>query len=474
MSQINLQIGHKIKSKRRKLGILQADMAKKLYISPSYLNLIESGKRKINVDLLLKLSNELGIEMSDISKKIDTNLYQNLMDLLGDNLFEDLDITNFDIKEVINTNPLIAKALVKLGDNYRKKNQDIVSKVENISGKFIDNQKNSFPGEVVSDFIQENENYFPKLEEFANRIFSEIQNNNRTSYLPLCGYLLKKHNIEVKDVVPDEKKPFTKKFDPVKKTFLLSDYLTLATKKLHIAAQIAHLDANDILDKYLDTFKFPSEESRKLSKVALLNYTAAAILMPYELFYKECKEQRYDLELLQNTFATSFEQVAHRVTCLQDSNMKGIPFHMLRTDVAGNISKRFSLSGIEIPRYGGACPRWNIYSAFTAPGKVHAAVSKMPDGEKYVCIARTVEKGIAKHGMFKSLLSIGLGCQIKYAKDFIYTDSLNLNDKNTEVPIGVNCRTCDRMDCQQRAFPPLHKKFDIDLNKRGISVYVAD
>ena len=109
--------------------------------------------------------------------------------------------------------------------------------------------------------------------------------------------------------------------------------------------------------------------------------------------------------------------------------MKGIPFHMLRADIAGNISKRFSLSGIEIPRYGGACPRWNIYSAFTAPGKIHAAVSKMPDGEKYVCIARTVEKGIAKHGMFKSLLSIGLGCQIKYAKDFVYTDSLNLKDK---------------------------------------------
>ena len=45
--------------------------------------------------------------------------------------------------------------------------------------------------------------------------------------------------------------------------------LTLATKKLHVAAQIAHLDANDILDEYLDTFRFPSEESRKLSKVAL-------------------------------------------------------------------------------------------------------------------------------------------------------------------------------------------------------------
>lgn len=474
MSQINLQIGHKIKTKRRKLGVSQLDMSKKLSISPSYLNLIESGKRKINVDLLLKLSHELGIEMSDITKKADTNLYQNLMDLLGDNLFEDLDITNFDIKELVNTNPLIAKALVKLGDNYKKKNQDIVSKVENISGKFIDSRKNSFPGEVVSDFLQENENYFPKLEKFASNFYNEIQINNRVGYTSICKYLLNKHGIEVKDVVPDEKKPFTKQFDLDKKIFLVSDYLTLETKKLYAGAQVAQLEANEIIDDYLNSFSFPSEESKKLSKVALLNYAGAAIIMPYKHFYEECIKQRYDVELLQNTFAVSFEQVAHRITCLQDPKMKGIPFHMLRADVAGNISKRFSLSGIEIPRYGGACPRWNIYKAFTMPGKINAAVSKMPDGEKYICIARTVEKGIGKHGMEKTLLSIGLGCQAKFAKDFVYADSLNLNDKKTETPIGVNCRTCDRMDCQQRAFPPLHKKFDIDLNKRGISVYVAD
>ena len=98
MTQIDLQIGHKIRTKRRQLGVAQANLAKKLSISPSYLNLIESGKRKINVNLLLKVANELNIEIADISKKTDTNLYQNLMDLLGDNLFEDLDITNFDIK----------------------------------------------------------------------------------------------------------------------------------------------------------------------------------------------------------------------------------------------------------------------------------------------------------------------------------------------------------------------------------------
>ena len=474
MNQINQQIGHKIKVKRKKLGITQADLSRKLSISPTYLNLMESGKRKIDLDLLLKIANELNVDISDISKKTDTNLYQNLMDLLGDNLFENLDITNFDVKELVNTNPSIAKALVKLGDNYKKKNQDIVSKVENISGKFIDSRKNSFPGEVVADFIQENENYFPKLENFASNMFSKIQINNRVGYSSICEYLRNKHGIEVKDVVPDENKPFTKQYDESKKIFLVSDYLNLETKKLYAGAQLAQLEATDVVDQYLNTFSFPSEESKKLSKVALLNYVGAAIIMPYKLFYEECIKQRYDVELLQNTFAVSFEQVAHRLTCLQNPKMKGIPFHMLRADVAGNISKRFSLSGIEIPRYGGACPRWNIYKAFTMPGKINAAVSKMSNGEKYVCIARTVEKGIGKHGMEKTLLSIGLGCQAKYAKDFVYADSLNLNDKKTETPIGVNCRTCDRMDCQQRAFPPLHKKFDIDLNKRGISVYVVD
>ena len=54
------------------------------------------------------------------------------------------------------------------------------------------------------------------------------------------------------------------------------------------------------------------------------------------------------------------------------------------------------------------------------------------------------------------------------------TENINVGDKTTEIPIGVSCRTCDRLDCSQRAFPPLHKKFDVDINSRGVSVYVND
>ena len=91
----------------------------------------------------------------------------------------------------------------------------------------------------------------------------------------------------------------------------MSDYNSLETKKLHAAAQIAQEGAYKEIEDYLSTFTFPSEESKKLTKVALLNYCGAAILMPYKPFHTECKKLKYDLELLQNTFATSFEPVSY-------------------------------------------------------------------------------------------------------------------------------------------------------------------
>jgi predicted transcriptional regulator/transcriptional regulator with XRE-family HTH domain len=474
MSQFNLKIGPKIKAFRRQLGLQANKLAEDLSISPSYLNLIEAGKRKIDGDLLLKICERLNIDLSHLNAKSDINLENTISEILDDKLFEDLDILAPEVKDLVSTNPKIGKAIVRLGDILKKKDHELINKIEKISGKIVDNRKNSFPGEVISDFLQEQKNYFPKLEEFANKVFQKIQIDNRTRYLSLCEYLKTEYSITVKDVIPEENKPFSKIYNNQKKELLLSDYSSLETKKLHAAAQIAQLGAMKEVDYYLSKFSFPTLESKNLTKVALLNYCGAAILMPYKPFHTECKKLKYDLELLQNTFATSFEQVAHRVTCLQDPKLPGIPFHMLRVDMAGNISKRFSLSGIEIPRYGGACPRWNVYSAFTRPGVMQVAVSKMTNGEKYVCIARTVEKGIGRYGQAKSILSIGLGCDAKYAKDFIYTQNLNIQDKQNEIPIGVSCRTCDRLDCSQRAFPPLHKKFDVDINSRGVSIYVND
>ena len=48
-----VKIGEKIKVFRLRLGLQANKLAEQLDISPSYLNLIENGKRNIDADLLL-------------------------------------------------------------------------------------------------------------------------------------------------------------------------------------------------------------------------------------------------------------------------------------------------------------------------------------------------------------------------------------------------------------------------------------
>jgi hypothetical protein len=39
------------------------------------------------------------------------------------------------------------------------------------------------------------------------------------------------------------------------------------------------------------------------------------------------------------------------------------------------------------------------------------------------------------------------------------------------VPIGITCRLCERVDCQARAFPPVHAPLRVDEHVRGVSFY---
>ena len=95
-----------------------------------------------------------------------------------------------------------------LGIDHKNKEHELGQNIE----KKIYEGGTTFPGEIVSDFIQKFENYFPKLEKFATEISEKVKLNNRTRYLSLCNYLKEKHQINVKDILPEENKPFSKIF----------------------------------------------------------------------------------------------------------------------------------------------------------------------------------------------------------------------------------------------------------------------
>ena len=74
MSQLDFKLGPKIKAFRRQIGLQANKLANQLNISPSYLALIEGGKRKIDGDLLIKICDELKINISDLTSKSDVNM----------------------------------------------------------------------------------------------------------------------------------------------------------------------------------------------------------------------------------------------------------------------------------------------------------------------------------------------------------------------------------------------------------------
>ncbi|MFJ9743552.1 short-chain fatty acyl-CoA regulator family protein, partial [Streptomyces sp. NPDC101166] len=180
---------------------------------------------------------------------------------------------------------------------------------------------------------------------------------------------------------------------------------------------------------------------------------------------------RYDIERLSAFFTQSYETICHRLSTLQRPKLRGVPFSFVRVDRAGNMSKRQSATGFHFSSSGGTCPLWNVYETFAYPAKIMTQIAQMPDGRKYLWVARTVERRATRYGEPGKTFAIGLGCELRHAGRTVYADGLDLNEPKA-TPIGAGCRVCERSNCPQRAFPPLGKSLDISEHRSSISPYI--
>src|SRR5205085_2346951 len=64
------------------------------------------------------------------------------------------------------------------------------------------------------------------------------------------------------------------------------------------------------------------------------------------------------------------------------------PMHFVRVDVAGNISKRYSATGLRFPEGSGSCAKWAVHNAFLTPSVITKQYSVMPDGGTFFCFAK--------------------------------------------------------------------------------------
>jgi XRE family transcriptional regulator, fatty acid utilization regulator len=259
-------------------------------------------------------------------------------------------------------------------------------------------------------------------------------------------------------------------YDHHRRQLLISEILDHSGRVFQAAHQVAFADYDALLNETALRLLPEGDIERRLMRVTLANYFAAAVMMPYGKFHDAAELSGYDLDVLGAKFGASYEQVAHRLTTLGRSTARGIPFFMLRVDGAGNISKRMASGRFPFAQFGGTCALWNLHSAFADPGKILTQVIELTDNSRWFSIARTVRRSVAPYGAIEAHYSLGLGCEMRYANRLVYAKRLDPNNVEA-VPIGVNCRLCERPSCPQRAAPPALRALHVDESMQRIAPF---
>ena len=465
-------LGGKVRALRRRENLTQAQLAQRLGISASYLNLIEHNRRPLPAPLLIRVAEIFRLDIRQLSSENDARNVADLLEVFGDPAFDAHDLTAAEVREVAQSAPAVARAVVALspaGRGARDAGDTLTSKRSDAGG--LAGIDSGYAPKEVSDLIQRNMNYFPGLEQGAEQLWREARLDASNLYTDLVDWLARAHGVQVVIEKTTAMHRAVRHYDAERKVLHLSEVLRRGSRNFQLAFQIGLLSQQQAIEEVVEREALTSPGSRALARVALANYFASAVLMPYRPFLDAAKAERYDVELLGHRFRASFEQTCHRLTTLRRPGAEGVPFHMVRIDIAGNISKHFSASGLRFARFSGACPRWVVFSAFLTPNMVRTQLSQMPEGTRYFWVARTVRKEGGGYHAPHTVHAVALGCEKSDARELVYAEGVDLDSRSAVVPVGVTCRLCERMDCEQRAFPAMQHPLTVNENVRGVSFY---
>lgn len=441
-----------------------------LEISPSYLNQIEHDVRPLTVAVLLRITEVFGVDATFFASQDDTRLVAELREVTMDrDLGVEVDVS--EIADMVAAHPNLARAMVNLHRRYRLTTTQLAAATED---RFTDGSGSgsiTMPHEEVRDYFYQRQNYLDELDTAAEDFTVRMRMHRAELQRELAERLTRVHGVRIVRRI-DLGDNVLHHYDPETKTLEISGHLSSGQYVFKLAAELAYLEFGELIETQVTEGMFTSDESRKLARLGLANYFAAAVVLPYRQFHDVAENYRYDVERLSAFYAVSYETVAHRLSTLQRPSMRGVPLSFVRVDRAGNMSKRQSATGFHFSSSGGTCPLWNVYETFGNPGKIGVQIAQMPDGRHYMWVARTVERRASRYGQPGKTFAIGLGCELRHANRLVYSEGLDLTGE-VATPIGSGCRVCERDNCPQRAFPALGRALDIDEHRSTVSPYLV-
>lgn len=459
--------GQKVRQLRLDARMDQAAMARLLGISVSYLSQLENDDRPLTAKVKAALASAFPLDWSAFDERQEEQLLGAFNWALANPGLGSPPPDPERAERLHLHYPDFAARYVELHHALRQTQERLAMLEEAIAGEAAPAAR--APWETVRDWFHEAGNYIHELDVAAEDLHQRIGLDGADNAATLARALVERHDCETR--LSERDATTLRAFDDDARCLTISATLPLPSRSFQLANQLMQFELGEAMAQIVSDARLGDPIADQLLLLGLANYAAGALLMPYGAFRKAARDLRHDIDPLARAFDVSFEQACHRLSTLQRPGLRGIPFFFCRVDMAGNITKRHSATRMQFARFGGACPLWVVHEAVAIPDRIVVQLAEMPDGVRYVSMAKGLVKPSGRYARPPRRYAVALGCEIEHAANFVYADGLRLTDEAAATPIGMSCRLCPRASCDQRAFPPLDRPIHIERGRRGIVPY---
>ncbi len=455
MADRKLFAGHAVRRIRRQTGLNQVAMAEALEISPSYLNLIERNQRPLSATLLLRLAERFDFDPRALSAGEPGGGADAIRRRLADPMFADLEVDRGEVAEWLASAPGGAEAFARAYDR---------GSTAETPGEQVD------AGVLVRREIERWRNHFGDLDSAAEALADALRQGAGDLFGAIADRLRVKHQLSIR-VLPIEVLPDVRvRLDLHARQLQLAETLDPPSRVFALARVLGQYEARAEIDALARGAGFADRVVERHYRRHLTGYFAAAVMMPYARFLRACETTGYDLELIRRRFGASAEQVAHRLTTLSRVGARGLPFFMIRSDRAGQVSKRFAgASGSPLVEGPGLCPLLDTFAVFGRTDERIVQLVEAEDGSRWFTSSRCVGPAGGWSGGIKARFAITLGLAADVAGSLAAARGVDLAGDAT--PIGLGCRACTRPDCPQRSAPPAGRAMIVNEREAGISPF---
>src|SRR5262245_12343426 len=243
-------LGAKVRALRRRENMTQSQLAERLGVSVSYLNLIENNRRPLTAPMLIKLAQLFQLDLQAFAATHDARLVSDLVEVFGDPIFDSHGLTTADLRELATSSPNLSRAVLTLYRSYRAARESAETLADKLSDEgYSGIDPSRLPSEEVSDLIQRHLNYFGDLEDAAEQVWRTARLEEDDIYSGLVRYLDATHGVTVRLLRPGDDRKAMRRYDDKRKLLTLSEMLPPRSRRFQLAHQIGLLTQDAVFER---------------------------------------------------------------------------------------------------------------------------------------------------------------------------------------------------------------------------------